>query len=313
MGTQAPLQLMIFGSWMIAFGAAALLEYAPNASLWFPPAAITFAAVMVLGLRALPVLWLGCVVVTVLADQIYQRGLEWPALLLAGLAFAATHTLAYGAVAWVLRARHDLLSPHAYYRNVVRFLLGGAAAAGLSSALGGLSLAATGMAEFAALPALVATWWIGDYAGLITVAPLFALLLTRLAQALEMSPSNRLQQILGTSPWRALWPGAVGKLLALAMLATLILGVAVLAEHSVLVFGLFACLPVQWWIAATEPPLATLLSVFGFTLLLAIAASSTGLGDQALVLQLVVISGAVGSYLALATGSTRSDTDAVAP
>lgn len=297
------MQLLIFGSWMVAFGAAALLEYAPNASLWFPPAAVTFAAVMVLGLRALPVLWLGCLVVTLLADQIYQRGLAWPELLLAGLAFALTHTLAYAAVALLLRSRDDILSPGAYRRNLTLFLLGGMLSAGLSSALGGLSLAATGMAEIRELPALIPTWWIGDYAGLVTVAPLFAVLLTQLAEALEVTPRKRLDPLLGPTPWRALWPGAALKLLGLAAMTLTILAIAVVfAAPFVLVLLLAACLPIQLWIARNEPPLVTLLGVFGFTLLLAIATSATGLREHAPTLQFVVISVAIGSYLGLAAG-----------
>ncbi|NDY96699.1 MASE1 domain-containing protein [Wenzhouxiangella limi] len=313
MGTKAPLQLLIFGSWLVAFGAAALLEYAPNASLWFPPAAVTFAAVMVLGLRALPVLWLGCLVVTLLADQIYQRGLAWPELLLAGLAFAITHTLAYAAVALVLRSRDDVLSPGAYRGNVTLFLMGGMLATGLSSALGGLSLAATGMTEFRELPALIPTWWIGDYAGLVTVAPLFAVLLTQLAEALEVTPRKRLEPLLGPRPWHALWPGAALKLLGLAALTLTILAIAVVfAAPFVLVLLLLACLPVQLWIARNESPLVTLLGVFGFTLLLAIATSATGLREQAPTLQFMVISVAIGSYLDLAA-DRRTERDTARP
>lgn len=298
---------------MIAFGAAALLEYAPNASLWFPPAGVTLAAVLVLGLRALPVLWLGCMVVTLLADQIYPRGLAWPDLVLAGLGFAATHTLVYAAVALVLRARADVLSPGRHRRNVAVFLLAGALAAGLSSALGGLSLAASGMTEFAALPSLITTWWIGDYAGLMTVAPLFAVVLTRLAQTLDLTPQDRLDRILGPRPWHALWPGASAKLAGLAALTLTIVAVAaVLAQPWVLVLLPLTCLPVQLWIARTEPPLATLLGVFAFTLLLAIAASAGGLADQAPALQLVVIIVAMGSYLALSAGGRAGEAGASA-
>jgi integral membrane sensor domain MASE1 len=301
MGPKASLHLSVFGSWMIGFGAAALLEYAPNASLWFPPAGITFAAVLVLGLRALPVLWLGCLVVTVLSDQIYQRGMAWPELLLAGLAFAATHTLMYAAMALVLRALHRHPSPASEWNSVIKFLLGGALAAGLSSLLGGLSLAFSGMVEFAVLPSLIVTWWIGDYAGLITVGPLFAVLLTRVAAALDLVAANRLGEVLGPDPWRSLWPNETGKLAILTLpTAIMIAIVANFAEHPGLVYILLACVPIQIWIATTESPLATLLGVFGITLLLAAAAGMTNLSNHAPVLQILVITLAAASYLSLA-------------
>ena len=68
--------------WLLAFQAAALLEYRGNSSLWYPPAAVSFAAFVVFRWRA------------------------WPAVLLAnlwvcrqtliddGVGFGAMHTLA---------------------------------------------------------------------------------------------------------------------------------------------------------------------------------------------------------------------------
>ncbi|MEE4638421.1 MAG: hypothetical protein V2J42_06750 [Wenzhouxiangella sp.] len=301
MGLKAPLYLTIFGSWMMGFGAAALLEYAPNASLWFPPAGITFAAALVLGLRALPVLWLGCLVVTVLGDQVYQRGTAWPELLLAGLAFAVTHTLLYAAMGMSLRSRPVNPSSTPEWGSVIKFLVGGALAAGLSSLFGGLSLAYSGMVEFAALPSLIITWWIGDYAGLITVGPLFALLLTRLAAALNVVSADRALEILGPDPMRLLWPKAAGKLAALALLTAFMIAMLLnLGEHPGLMYILLACLPLQIWIASTESPLATLLGVFGVALILAAAAGTTHLSNHAPVLQVVVITLAAASYLSLA-------------
>lgn len=309
-GREAPLHLVIFGAWMIAFGAASLLEYAPNASLWFPPAAVTFAALLVVGVRALPVLWLGCLVVTILADQVFQRGLAWPELLSAGLAFGLTHTLAYGAVALTLRSGASHFTPVTTLSKIISFLLGGALAAGLSSLLGGLSLAATGMIGMAEVPSLIAPWWIGDYAGLITVAPLFALLLARLADVLEVEVGGLpgLRQALGPRPRWTIAPRAVRKLGGLILLTLAILALAAaFPDQEALLFLLFICLPMQLWIVHTENELASLLGILAFSLLLAGAARLTGLGSEALMLQFIVISLAVSSYMGLAVPSLYRD------
>ena len=293
---------------MIAFGAAALLEYAPNASLWFPPAAVTFAAILVMGIRAMPVLWLGCMVVTILADQIFQRGLSWPELLGAGLAFGLTHTLAYGAVALALRASASQFTPVTTLSKIIAFLLGGAVAAGLSSLLGGLSMAASGMTDLSSVPSLIAPWWIGDYAGLITVAPLFALLLARLASFSGVSAPRGLSPVVGARPWRALMPRALPKLGGLTLLTTAVLALAAaFPEQEAMLFLLFVCLPVQLWIVHTENELATLLGILMFSLLLAAAAGLTNLADHALMLQFMVISLAVSSYLGLAVPGLYRD------
>ena len=45
---------MLVGLWLGSFLLAAALEHAPHASLWFPPAAVTFAGLFCLGWRAAP-------------------------------------------------------------------------------------------------------------------------------------------------------------------------------------------------------------------------------------------------------------------
>jgi diguanylate cyclase (GGDEF)-like protein len=295
-------------AWLAAFAVAALLEYAPHASLWFPPAAITFSAVLVLGLRCLPVLWLACLIVTVLSDWIHGTGLGWPALVIAGLAFGLTHTLAFGAVALFLRRGAIHASPVTTLRKVSLFLLGGAAAAGLSAVFGGLSLALNGMIELAAVPPLIAPWWIGDYAGLVTVAPLFGLLLTRSAELLGVATPQGLRRLMGSQPWRALFPVAAGKLgLMLGLTLIVLMAAALFPQKESVLFLMFVALIVQLWIVHSESELAALLGILLFSTLLAIAAGQLGLSGQALMLQFVVISLAVSSYLGLAVPALYRD------
>lgn len=309
-GHEALLHLLVITAWLVSFAAAAMLEYAPHASLWFPPAAITFAAVLVMGLRVLPVLWLACVIVTVVSDRIHQVGLSWPDLLIAGLAFGLTHTLAYGMVALFLRGRATESSPVTTLKKVSWFLLGGAAAAGLSSLFGGLSLALTGMTQFDKVPGLIAPWWIGDYAGLLTVAPLFGLFLARLSEGFGMPAPQGLRRLMGNEPWRALFPQAAGKLAAMLGLTLLVLiGAAAFPQKESMLFLLFVPLIVQLWIVHTESELAALLGILFFSTLMAVAAGLMGLGGQALMLQFIVLSLAVSSYLGLAVPALYRDND----
>jgi len=308
---EAPLQLAVFGSWMAAFGAAALLEYAPNASLWFPPAAVTFGAVLVLGVRVLPVLWLGCLLVTILADQVFERGLGWLELLTGGLAFAATHTIIYGASAILLRRVSKEKLERLGAVQIPRFLLIGLIAAGLSSLLGGLSLAAQGQARIDDLPSLILTWWIGDYAGLITVAPLFAVLLSRLAASLDAPQAFRIHRIHGLDRFGGLWPAAAAKLALLALLAFVLLLASIGSGETRLLILLLTVVPLQIWIIRTEAELATLIAVFAITLLIAAAVSNSALRDAAVPLQFLVIALAAGSYLAVSIHrSSRLQADA---
>lgn len=217
-GRGLPIDLVIFGIWMIAFGAAAMLEYAPNASLWFPPAAVTFAAVMAIGLRALPAIWLACLLVTLLGEQIFQRGLGWFELLAAGLGFGLTHTLAYAALALLLRTGANPLSALTTFSRLSLFVIGGAIAAGLSSLMGGLSLAATGAVDISLVPGLIIPWWIGDYTGLLSAGLLLTIVLAQTANMLDRPAPGGLSQLPGSRSWLSLWPVEIGKLVVLGWL-----------------------------------------------------------------------------------------------
>lgn len=307
-GREIPLQLLILGSWLVGFGAAAVLEHEPNASLWFPPAAITFGAILVLGLRAVPTLWLACLFVTFINAQSAQTGLIWFEVLLAGLVFALTHTVAYGTLALALRSSAKHFTPITTFRKVSAFLLGGAAAAGAASLLGGVGLGLTGMAELSTSLKSTAPRWIGDYAGLITVTPLFVILLTRTAHFFEAPLPAALRQLLEPLPWQRSWPVALAKLTTLAVLTLGVLGIAIaIPDQEAVLFLLFLCLPLQLWIVYSENTRTSLGGMLMFSLLLALAAGLTRIGEQALMLQFVVISLAVSSYLGLAVPALYRD------
>ncbi|MGY6555012.1 MAG: diguanylate cyclase [Wenzhouxiangella sp.] len=288
---------MVLGCWLIAFGAAAVLEYAPHASLWFPPTAVTFAAVLVIGPRALPGPFLACIFVVMMDRQIFS-GVASPAeVLLTGISFGVVHTAAYGGLALLLRTATEHSGPLSSFPRVNAFLIGGAIAAGIPSVLGALALDASGSGE---LEKIIAPRWIGDYAGLITLAPLMMILFAKVARHLELPLSVGLRRLirpqLGQPALRNAWP----KLLALSLVTLGVLGVsAALPKIDSLVFLLFLCLPVQLWLVYTESTLSSLLGVLLFALLLAAAASLGPLGEQAMLLQFVVISLAISSYLGL--------------
>ncbi len=308
LGREIPLHLLVLGCWLVAFGAAAVMEYAQHASLWFPPTAVTFAAVLVMGPRTLPILFLACVFVVLLNGQIFQRELSMSEVMLAGLSFGLTHTAAYGALALVIRAAADRDGPFGSFPRVNAFLLGGVVAAGVPAVLGSLSLITTRAAEAADITILIAPRWIGDYAGLITLGPLMVIALARAAHHLAVPTPGGLRAFVHPETPRQPWRRAGGKLLALALLTTGVLAIAAtFPDSESLVFLLFLCLPLQLWIVHSETALASLLGILLFSLLLAAAASLSDLANQALMLQFIVISLAVSSHLGLAVPALYRD------
>ena len=98
--------LIVVGLWITAYYAARMLEYGPFASLWYPPAAVSFAAFAVFRWRALPALILANLLGAV--ATFHREGmmpLLFGQMLTDGLLFALTHCAGY----W-LAAEHMLLS-----------------------------------------------------------------------------------------------------------------------------------------------------------------------------------------------------------
>jgi hypothetical protein len=182
--------------------------------------------------------------------------------------------------------------------QVAAFLLIAAAGAGLSSTFAGLSMLALGQTDSSALMPLVMAWWIGDYAGVLTVAPIFALVLARLASKLDAPMVVPLHRFRGLERFSTLWPKALVKLAILAVIAVLLLTLVISAGEPGLVGLLLALVPLQIWVARTEAELASVISVFGLTLLLAMAVSNSALTDVAVTVQFLVILLAAVGYLA---------------
>lgn len=302
------LQSGVFLLWLAAFAAARLLEYAPHASLWFPPVAVTFGAFVSLGGRALPALLLACLAGTVLADLDYQLQLPATALAASALGFSLGHLLPFGLLAMLVR-RLAHAAPRATLRLVSAFLLGGGVASLLSAAGGVAGLSLGGMIATGSEGELLVPWLIGDYAGLVALGPMAGLLLHRLAGPLQVPawPARRRVGSETEDPgrgWRA-FAGKLGLLLGLTALVMLLAGRW--PDQPPLVFVLFFAVVVQLWIVHTQSRVQTLLAIAAFSLLLASLTTALDLGQHALTLQFALISLAANSYFGLAVPALYAD------
>ncbi len=163
--------------WLGSFQLAAALEHAPHASLWFPPAAVTFAGLLVVGWRAAPAIFIACALGTYLTELAIQGHVRLEVLATSSLVFALTHTGAYALPAMMLRRLSRAEPAKLTLRAVTQFLLLGALGALLAAVLGVLGLHRTGLLEAPDLFTVAASWWIGDYVALVTLAPVLAMVL----------------------------------------------------------------------------------------------------------------------------------------
>ena len=302
------LHLLVAGLWLATFFAARLLEYAPHASLWFPPAGITLAALLVIGWRALPALWLACMVATLLADLGHNATLDLPRVLATGLAFALAHTGAYAVAALAMRHFSRDRSRHAAtLRLVAAFLLLAAAGALLAAVLGALSLVLTGVMQPDAIAGVLVPWWIGDYAGAVALAPLTVLLLSAIAGWAHVPVSARLPRMGVEVSMRLGRPFLAKFALLLAVTAAVLALRAAWPGEPAVLYLLLLAVVVQLWIAYTEGTLQAAVAVAGFSALLALLAALLSLGGDALVLQFALISVAANSYFALGVPALYAD------
>lgn len=292
-------QAAILVLWLATFLLARVLEHAPHASLWFPPAAVTFAALLVAGRRALPAIVLACALATWLTELRYGNGLRPGVLGMSSLAFAAVHAAAYGLPAMLLR-RHARLQPtDVTLQSVTRFVLFGMVGAGLAAVGGAFALSATGLIETDAPGQLIAAWWMGDFVALLTLGPLFIRWILRLlgaAGAHRASSFSPFQTDRAPAP-----PGARLKLAAMAAVTIAMLAAAHLLDERRLVLALLVVpLVLQLWVVHTANRTAALHGVVLFSLLTVGAGAISESGADTVTLQFAAIGLAVNTYFGLA-------------
>jgi diguanylate cyclase (GGDEF)-like protein len=289
-----PLLLLL---WLGSFLLAAALEHAPHASLWFPPAAVTFAGLFCVGWRAAPAVFAACMLGTYLTEWNASHGdVRLGVVASSGLLFALIHTGAYALPAMVLRRLAHSAPAELTLRAVSQFLLLGALGAFLVATLGTVGLSRTDLFDVPDRFELAAAWWIGDYAALVTLAPVLALVFRQVggAGAVRRFPAFE------WGPW-CVRRSAAGKLaLLFAFTVAILASYLLLSNSSALLVMLVLPVVLQLWVVHTEDLASAQLGMLGFSLLTVGAAAGFKVGDDALILQFAAISLAANTYLSLA-------------
>ncbi|NEZ04312.1 sensor domain-containing diguanylate cyclase [Wenzhouxiangella sp. XN201] len=282
--------------WILLWRVSALMEYAPHASIWFPPAGLTLAALLVLGRSVVPVLVVSCIVVSLWAGRIYTMEETAWELLPSAILFAVSHIGAYGLGAWVLirlvlRSR-EISVPS----QIIAFLITGSLSALLAALFGVQALIFGGMIGAEESAGLWLPWWIGDMAATIALAPLFIGLLE------QVFPRPKRWFVLLALPSpsisRQSWILKTSVLLSL-LVAVMVLTAAVSERGELLAFSVFFLIIPQMWITYTEGALRVATSLAAFSTLIAICVGVFGLMEQAMVYQFAITVIAASTYFGL--------------
>jgi len=163
------MRLILLGAVYCLAGTIALRHFATlhaSASPVWPPAGIALAAFLLLGVAAWPAIFIGAFLVNLLAS-----GSILTSLAIAGGNTAAGVIGARLALRWANGARAFERAP-----DVFRFAgLAAAPSAALSATVGVLSLWLSGALPGASVRLVWLTWWLGDLAGELVVAPVVLL------------------------------------------------------------------------------------------------------------------------------------------
>jgi signal transduction histidine kinase len=136
-----------------------------SASPVWPPAGIALAAILLLGYRAWPAIFVGAFLVNLTTAGDIPTS----------LAIATGNTLEAVAGAWLVNRFAGGKNVFDRPQGVFKFALAAAISAVLSPAFGVTSLALEGFADWTKYGAIWATWWLGDIAGDLIFTPLVLL------------------------------------------------------------------------------------------------------------------------------------------
>ena len=164
-------QWLLAGALVIAYFAAGRLGlnfafvHASASPVW-PPTGIALAAVLLFGVRIWPAIFIGAFLVNVSTTASPTSSL--------GIAVGNTLEAVVGGYLITRFAQHTRAFERA--RDYLRFVvLGGLVSTAISATIGVTTLALNGQAAWSAFGPIWLTWWLGDAAGALIVAPALVL------------------------------------------------------------------------------------------------------------------------------------------
>src|SRR6478672_7166062 len=137
----------------------------PSASPVWPPAGIALAALIVLGYRAWPAIFVGAFLVNIATEGNVATS----------LAVASGNTLEAVCGAWLVNRFAGGTTVFDRPQGVFKFALAAGISTVISPAFGVTSLGVAGFADWANYGAIWLTWWLGDVTGGLIFTPLVLL------------------------------------------------------------------------------------------------------------------------------------------
>lgn len=300
---QALAAVLYVAAWVALWYASRVLNLADGISLWYPPAGLTFALLLEYGWRALPL----PIIASLLAGFSLWSWDQWPYY----LAVNALTPLGYAATAGAMRHGghgRERRDPWRFNdtRQVAAFLAAAAVGSLYAALVGTLLLKIAGVLSPQTPPvSAVLGWWIGDFVGIATFAPLLLIF---------VGPQAR--RFVGGEPLRPLRclrpvdPSSARAILAQSLLSVTVLVGLFWAPYQLWrarpdPFAILLMLPILAWIVATHGIRGAVMTVFLYELGIVAMVVLFGSADLALQYQIVMVAVAAAGLLIGAVAHER--------
>ncbi|MDT8448587.1 MAG: diguanylate cyclase [Wenzhouxiangellaceae bacterium] len=268
-------------AWLAVWQLGRLVEYTEHASVWFPAAGLTFAALLVLGRRAALPLMAAAVLITIWAVDHYQLPLDFRQSIRAGILFGVAHIAPYWLGAFLI-GRLARKASHSTPQLIVTFLVTAGLAALCATVLVIAALVITNQLDPAAVSSTLLPFWIGDVAGVVVLAPLFSGWLIRLYPEPDIDLAEFTRQGRGS------FKGLANKLALNSSLVVATMLLAYLTEARESSFAIFFLAITHMWIACTESPAFSVVSLAVTSFLIALLVHLLGLMEYVMVYQFAI-------------------------
>ncbi|WP_040514895.1 sensor domain-containing diguanylate cyclase [Paraglaciecola polaris] len=289
--------------WIAVWVLAQLMEYTAHASVWFPASGLTYAALLIIGSSAILPILLCAVIVTFVTCIQYGLPLDLPQVIQAGLLFGAAHILPYwlSVQLFIWIARIGRLSTPGL---IIVYIINTGVASLCTTLLVIYSLVFSNMMQPSEISQTWLAFWIGDYAGVLILAPLFAALLSqqinnkRFLLKSYLSPNQ-------TKPSEFYYCKLM--LVTLLVIFTTILNQSTQQQESA--FVIFLLVLPHMWIACTESALFNMLSLTFSCMIIALFVNVLGLNEYVLIYQFAIIIVAANALFGVAVPALMADNE----
>lgn len=275
--------LVICLLWLIIWQVGRLGELETHASVWFPAAGLTYAALLLAGSAALIPLTVAATAITFWAVEYYQLELTTAQTLIAGLAYSFAHLLPYylgsRAIRFVSKQFKGRLPV-----VILSFLLSALLCSVIATIAGMIALSSTGMMDSSDIRQTWFPYWIGDLAGLVVMTPVFIAALRYLFPKSDFSLKVYMYPDTAGYTSSVVWKLVINIVL---ILSSTLLAFALGTQESA--FAIFFLAITHMWIACTESPFINAMSLALSSFLIAFLVAALGLNEFIMVYQFAII------------------------